>query len=257
MTVSFERRGMIGILSLDRPDKLNAMTHEMGDALQETLKVKAASPELRCLILRANGRAFSAGGDLDFLSRNLARDHDANERDMRAFYDKFLTIHHMPIPTLALVHGRATGAGLCLALACDVRILAEDAILSFNFTHLGLTPGMGGTWLLPRIVGYAKAADLAFSGRSIEASEAHRWGLAEYVVPPDDLLPQGLRWAERVARGAPEAVRKTKALLRANALLSLEEALAVEAQAQADAFAGRELPEGIRALKERRRPDYA
>lgn len=257
MSVEFERRGAVGILTLARPDKLNAMTHEMGDRLQDVLAGPAAASDLRCLVLRAAGRAFSAGGDLAFLQDNLQRLPADNEADMRGFYGKFLALREVAVPTVALVQGRATGAGLCLALACDVRILAADALLSFNFVRLGLTPGMGGTWFLPRLVGPSRAADLAFTGRTLSAAEALAWGLAEYVVPDETLLAEGLRWAEQVAGAAPEAIKATKRLLRANASLDLSEALDAEARAQAEAFAGAELPQGLSALLERRTPQFS
>lgn len=256
MSVEFERRGTVGIVTLARPEKLNAMTHEMGDRLEAILAGPAAAPDLRCLILRALGRAFSAGGDLGFLQENIRRERATNEADMRRFYAKFLTLREAAVPTLALVQGRATGAGLCLALACDVRMLAEDALLSFNFARLGLTPGMGGTWFLPRIVGPARAADLAFTGRTLTATEALTWGLAEYRVPGDALLSEGLRWAEQVAQAAPQALRVTKRLLRDHSALGFSEALNGEARAQAEAFAGTELAEGLSALLARRRPEF-
>lgn len=256
MSVRFERRGAIGVLTLDRPDKLNAMTHEMGDRLAELLAGEAGAQDLRCLVLRAEGRAFSAGGDLGFLEANAAREHGANVDEMRRFYGKFLAIREAAVPTIALVQGRATGAGLCLALACDLRVAAADALLSFNFVRLGLTPGMGGTWTLSRIVGQAAALDLALTGRTVDADEARALGLVSRVVPTAHLLDAGLRLAEEIAEGAPAAVRATKALIRAAARTELVDALDEEARAQADCFAGAELREGLAAIREKRKPAY-
>lgn len=256
MSVAFRREGPIGILTLDRPDKLNAMTHEMGDRLVALLAGEAGAPDLRCLVLCAEGRAFSAGGDLAFLEANAARSEAENTEEMRRFYGKFLAIREAAVPTIALVQGRATGAGLCLALACDLRMAAADALLSFNFVRLGLTPGMGGTWTLPRIVGQATALELALTGRTVGADEARSLGLVSRVVAPDELLPEGLRLAAEIAAGAPAAVRATKALLRQPAEQPLAAALDAEARAQAVCFAGAELGEGLQAIRERRAPRY-
>ena len=256
MTVTFSREGAIGVVTLARADKLNAMTHEMGDLLAELLAGPAAAPDVRCLVLRAEGRAFSAGGDLAFLEANAARDEATNADDMRRFYAKFLTIREAAVPTIALVQGRATGAGLCLALACDLRIAAADARLSFNFVRLGLTPGMGGTWLLPRLVGEAVALDLALTGRTIDADEARAIGLVSRVAPPEALLADGLRLAAEIAEGAPAAVRATKALLQHATARPIADALDEEARIQARCFAGPELREGLRAIRERRAPVY-
>lgn len=256
MTVKFERRGAIGVLTLDRPDKLNAMTHEMGDRLAELLAGEAGAPDVRCLVLRAEGRAFSAGGDLAFLEANADREHGANVDEMRRFYAKFLAIREAGVPTIALLQGRATGAGLCLALACDLRVAAADAQLAFNFVRLGLTPGMGGTWTLSRIVGQAAAMDLALTGRTVDADEARALGLVSRVVPTAHLLDAGLRLAEEIAEGAPAAVKATKALIRQAAHMELADALDEEARAQADCFAGTELREGLQAIREKRKPAY-
>ena len=175
--LGYRREGAIGILSLNRPAKLNAMTDAMGDALQALVPELNADPELRCLLVTGEGRAFSAGGDLDFLETNSRRDPAENEPTMKAFYTKFLAIREVEVPTIALLHGRATGAGLCFALGCDMRLAADDALLSVNFVRVGLTPGMGGTWSLERLVGPARAAELLFTGRTVTAAEALTMGL--------------------------------------------------------------------------------
>ncbi|MEB3196302.1 MAG: enoyl-CoA hydratase/isomerase family protein [Candidatus Sericytochromatia bacterium] len=256
MNVTLAQEGAIAHLTLARPDKLNAMTHAMGDELSAAVQRIAQTPGVRCVLLSAEGRAFSAGGDLAFLEANLSRSESENQADMRAFYDKFLSIRDLPVPTVALMQGRATGAGLCLALACDMRLAATDAALSFNFVRLGLTPGMGGTWLLPQLVGLPTALDLALTGRTIEAGEALQLGLVQRVVPSDALASAGQALAREIASGAPQAIRQTKALLRRAAGTSLAEALDAEAAAQAIAFQGSELREGLAALRARRAPAY-
>ena len=256
MSVTFRRDGAVGVITLDRPDKLNAMTHAMGDALGALLAGPAAALDLRCLVLRGEGRAFSAGGDLAFLEANAGRALDENEADMRRFYAKFLAVSEARVPTVALVQGRASGAGMCLALACDLRLAADDAALAFNFVKLGLTPGMGGTWTLPRIVGEARALELALTGRTVEATEAAQLGLVHRVVPRAALDAEGLALAQAIAANAPGAVRATRALLRATPRLPLADALDAEARAQAQAFASPDLQEGIAAIKQKRAPRF-
>lgn len=251
-TIRYRREGAIGVLTLDRPAKLNAMTHAMGDAIRALVAELNADPELRCVLVTGEGRAFSAGGDLAFLEENSQRSPAQNEADMRDFYTKFLAVRAIEVPTIALLHGRATGAGLCFALGCDMRLAADDALLSVNFTRVGLTPGMGGTWSLSRIVGPALAAELLFTGRTLTAVEAKEIGLVNGVYAGDRLFEAGMGLACQIAEAAPGAVKATKKLLRENATRGLDEALEAEALAQATAFASEDLKEGIAAIRERR-----
>lgn len=246
----------IGVLSLSRPDKLNAMSHEMGDAIRALVTRLNAEGTVRCVLVRGEGRAFSAGGDLAFLERNMSQSPEANRDEMLDFYGKFLAIGELDVPTIALVHGRATGAGLCFALGCDMRFAANDALLSVNFVRLGLTPGMGGTWTLQRLVGSARAAELLYTGRAVSGLEAAAIGLVNGACAPESLLDLGQSVAAEIASAGPQAVRQTKALLRAAPSLELAAALDAEALAQAHCFAGSELREGLQAIRERRPAVY-
>jgi enoyl-CoA hydratase len=254
--VTYQREGNIGILSLNRPEKLNAMTEAMGSALEMWVGRLNAEAGLRCVMVRGEGRAFSAGGDLDFLVANTERQQAENACAMQIFYQRFLALRELVMPSMALLRGRATGAGLCVALACDLRFAAADALLSVNFTRVGLTPGMGGSWLLPRLIGPAKAAELLYTGRTVSAAEALAMGLVNGVFANDALEYEGRKVALAIAEAAPEAVRETKALLRASETLSLAGALEQEASKQAKCFAGPELREGIEAIRDRRAPRF-
>lgn len=254
--ITYNREGAIGVLSLNRPDKLNAMTHEMGDAIRALVPQLNADRDLRVLVVRGEGRAFSAGGDLRFLEENSRRAPSENEEVMVDFYTKFLALREVEVPTIAAIHGRATGAGLCLALGCDMRFAAEDALLSLNFVRVGLSPGMAGTWNLPRLVGPARAAELLFTGRLVPAAEALSIGLVNGVFAPDQVLGGVMVLAAQIAEGAPNAVRSTKALLRQAEDLPLEDALGAEAHAQAMCFASQDLAEGIAAIREKRPPRF-
>lgn len=171
---------------------------------------------------------------------------------MRAFYQRFLCLREVEVPTIAMVHGRATGAGLAMALACDVVLVAEDALLSLNFVRLGLSPGMAATWSLPRLVGPQRAAEILFTGRDLSGQEAVALGLALKAVPAEALRAEGLALAQGIAQNAPLALRLTKAALRQNATASLPDALAREALAQAACYASSDYAEGLAALRERR-----
>lgn len=253
--VRFETIGPIAFITLARPDKLNALTHAMGDAVRAHVAGINADPAVRAVIVRGEGRAFSAGGDLDFLRENAARTEAENQAGMREFYAKFLSLRDLEVPSIALIQGRATGAGLSFAMGCDLRVASEDAKVSANFVRVGLNPGMGATYLLERLIGPARAAELVFTGRDVEMGEALAIGLVNHVVQADRLEAVGIELAERIAANAPVAVRRTKALMRRDSD-ALSRALDGEAAGQAACFATEDLQEGIRAIQERRPPRF-
>jgi enoyl-CoA hydratase len=175
---------------------------------------------------------------------------------MLPFYRTWLAIRDLEVPTIAAVNGAAVGAGLCLALACDLRYAATGARLSAPFTALGLHAGMAATWLLPEAVGVVRARELLLTGRAVDAAEAAAIGLVNGVVPADSLLDEVLATAARIAAGAPVAVRLTKAGLSGGAFRSFEDALAWEAIAQPVTMATDDLREGIAAARQRRAPRF-
>ena len=175
---------------------------------------------------------------------------------MLPFYRAWLGIHDLEVPTIAAINGHAVGAGLCLALACDLRYAAAGATLSAPFTALGMHAGMAATWLLPEAVGMPVARELLFTGRRVDADEALRIGLVNGVLAPEDLLDGALKVAGQIAANGPVAVRLTVAGLRNGAHRSLDAALQYEALAQPVTFATADLAEGIAASKERRTPKF-
>ncbi len=245
----------IAVLTLARPDKLNALTHAMGDLVVEAVAAINADSGVRVVLVRGEGRSFSAGGDLDFLRENAARSVDENTAGMRAFYEKFLSLRRLTVPSIAVLQGRATGAGLTLALGCDMRVAADDAVVAANFVKVGLNPGMGGTYLIERLVGSGRAAELVFTGRDVPMGEALTIGLVNHVVQPDRLEETAWKLARSIAANAPVAVRRTKAILNRQ-VRDLSEALDLEAAGQAECFASADLLEGIRAIQERRKPEF-
>ena len=246
--------GAVATLTLDRPSALNALTVPVKVALREALESLAADGGVRAVILTGAGRAFCAGQDL--AERQLP-DAASLEVEVRERYNPIIrAIRSMGQPVIAAVNGVAAGAGASLAFACDLRIAAEEARFVLAFGRIGLVPDSGATWLLPRLVGPAKAAELTFVGESIDADEALRLGLVSRVVPADQLLGEARALAERVADGAPLAMALTKAALQRSATITLDEALEDEARLQGIAGASADHAEGLAAFQEKRPPRF-
>jgi enoyl-CoA hydratase len=241
---------------LNAPEKLNALTEELGEAFATTIAALRQEPDLKAIVLTGAGKAFSAGGDLAFLLDRTTDAPHENSLRMRLFYERFLSLRSLPVPVIAAVQGAAVGAGLCLALACDMRVVASEARLGATFVGLGLHPGMGGTHTLPRVAGNETAAYLLLTGALISGAEAVARGLAFEHVPADRVLDRAIEVARQIALQAPLAVRQTLRTLRAREDEGLERALAREADAQALSYATSDLREGIAALREKRAPVF-
>jgi len=244
------------LLTLDLPERRNAMTTELTDAWQTELAAIAADPVVRCVVVTGEGKAFCAGGDLGWIAESPDLTVDAIRSRMLPFYRAWLAIRALEVPSIAAVNGPAIGAGLCLALACDLRYAATGAIFSAPFTRLGMHAGMAATWLLPEAVGLPAAKELLLTGRTVDAEEAFRLGLVNGVSAPEGLLDTALETAKRIAEAAPVATRLTVAGLRAGGHRSMEDALQFEALAQPVTFGMADLREGLAAAKERRTPKF-
>jgi enoyl-CoA hydratase/carnithine racemase len=262
--IGLSREGGVATLTFDDPERRNAMTEAMGRALAERVRELSAEDDLRAVILTGAGSAFSAGGDLDMIEskaragveRPGGEVREGHRRFMRAFYGLFLSIRELPCPALAAINGHAIGAGFCVALACDLRIAAQEARLGLNFTRLGIHPGMGATWLLPRLVGPAVAADLLFTGRVVDGIEAERLGLVNRALPRTEVMDAAGLLASEIAGAAPGAVRATKQSLARSTEATLSEQLDTEASEQALNYESQDLLEGIAAARERRSPRF-
>ncbi len=248
----------VAVVVLDDPDRRNAMSVEMGEALRSTTEELGADERVRAVVLTGEPPAFSAGGDLamleDYARRTREENFDATE-SMRSFYARFLSVRDLPVPVVAAVNGHAVGAGLCVALACDLRIVADDAKVGLNFSRLGLHPGMGGSWLLPQAVGTQRAAELLYTGRLATGDQAASWGLALESLPADEVLARGVALASEIAAAAPQVVRQLKQTLSIPAA-TLDEALGREARCQAVNYGTEDLVEGLAAGRERRAPSF-
>jgi len=264
--VRIERRADgVALVTLNDPERLNAMTEAMGGAIQGAVAALGDDASVRAVVLTGAGRAFSAGGDLDMLVRmteagNADRGgptRTAQRAFMGRFYRMYLSVRDLSVPSIAALNGPAIGAGLCVALACDLRVAAREAKLGLNFTRLGIHPGMAATWTLPRIVGSARAAELIYTGRIIDGEEAARIGLANRAVAREEVLPAALALAAEIASAAPVAVRGAKRSLALSEAADLSAQLDQEAAEQAICYESADLLEGLAAVREKRAPRFA
>ncbi len=175
---------------------------------------------------------------------------------MRAFYERFLAVRQLPVPVIAAINGHAVGAGLCVGLGCDLRIVANEAKVGLNFARLGLHPGMGGSWFLPRILGEQRAAKWLYTGRLFSGAEAAADGLALEALPADEVLPAAIALAEDIAAASPTVVRQLRATLATSPTNDLDAQLDLEAAMQSVNYGTEELAEGLRAGRERRDPRF-
>ncbi|MCG5216606.1 enoyl-CoA hydratase-related protein [Streptosporangium soli] len=245
------------VLTFNLPDRRNAMTDGMTEEWRQAMAGLAADPAARCVVVTGSGSAFSAGGDLSWLADLGAEDVPALRDRMLAFYRTWLAIADLEMPTIAVVNGPAVGAGLCVALACDLVYAADDAKLLAPFTALGLHPGMAATYLLPRVAGVGVAREMLLTGRAMLGAEAARVGLVTRSFPGETLLPEALKIARQVAAKAPVATRLTKVALNGGGHPDMEAALRWESLAQPVTMASADMAEGIKAQRERRPPRFS
>lgn len=246
----------VAVLTLDLPERRNAMTPELTAAWAEAVDDLAADPGLRCVVVTGAGSAFCAGGDLGWLSEG----GELSVADIRArmlpFYRTWLSIRRLEVPTLAAINGAAVGAGLALALACDLRYSVPTAKLSVPFTALGIHAGMATTWSLPEVAGLPVAREMLLTGRVVTGAEAVALGLVNRTFEAEVLLDEVLGIARTIASRAPLATRLTTVALRGGGHPDLDAALTWEALAQPVTMATEDAKEGVRAQKERRAPTF-
>jgi 2-(1,2-epoxy-1,2-dihydrophenyl)acetyl-CoA isomerase len=250
-------RGSEGVatITLDRPEARNAIDIPMRGELLAALDELERDAGSRVVILTGAGGHFSAGGDVKTMAarRQTAAEGRARVESLNRFV---IRLFEYPKPTVAMVDGFAVGAGCNIALACDILIASDRARFGEVFARIGLVPDGGGTWLLPRLVGLAKAKELVYSADIIDAAEALRIGLVNRVVPAAELESATRTLAARIAAGPPGALGLAKALLNRSATVDLGTALGFEAYAQAQAITTEDHAEGVRAFLERRPPTF-
>lgn len=242
----------VTVLSLALPDRRNTMTAELTTAWAATIERLRRDRSIRCVVVTGQGSAFCAGGDVSWIGSEPDATVDTLRDRMLPFYRTWLSVRTLDVPTIAALNGPAVGAGLCLAMACDLRYAAEGAKLSAPFTALGMHPGMAATYLLPELVGLPAAREILFTGRVLSGAEAVATGLVNRVFPAGTLMDEVLGIAATVAAQAPVALRLTKVALAGGGPTTFDAALEWEALAQPVTLATADLQEGLRARAERR-----
>ena len=246
----------VAVLTLDNPDQRNAMSDAMTASWVAAVDELAADRGLRAVVVTGAGSAFCSGGNTGWIASEPDATVDELRTRMVAFYRAWLSIRRLEVPTIAAVNGPAIGAGLCVALACDIRYAARGARLGAPFVKLGMHAGMAATYLLPNVVGEAHARDLLLTGRLVDADEALRLGLVSRVLEADGFLDEVLATAAGVAATAPVASRLTTVALRDGGHADFETALQWEGLAQPVTLATSDLQEGIAAAREKRPPRF-
>ncbi len=259
--IAEERRGAVLIWTLDREARLNALPDLAdGDEMAAACERANADAGVRCVVLTGAGRAFSAGGDLTAMRdrRDLFEGSGAaiRERYRRVVHRIVRSLYGLEVPLIVAVNGPAMGLGCDIAGLADIRIASDRASFGVPFLKLGIIPGDGGSWLLPRNIGYARAAEMLFTARSIDAETAERWGLVNRVVPHDALLDEALATAAQIAAQPPQALRMAKALLRQGRDMNFDQMLEMSAAMQALAHLTEDHQEGVAAVLEKRPGDF-
>ena len=251
--VRYESDGTIGVITLNRPDNRNSMTPELLDAFAAASARARADRAIRCVVVTGTGACFSAGAD--FKSTLQRADGAPHERSY-AMYEPFLSLLDIEVPVVGALNGHAIGGGFGLSLMCDLRIGAEDAKYGANFVRLGLAPGMAISYLLPYLIGLARANELLLSARLVEGREAAALGILNRALPAADVLREAMTLASTIAENAPLAVRETTAAIRRALDLDVRAGARLESYAQAETVATEDAKEGIAALLAKRPPVF-
>ncbi len=256
-TSSLLRRqdGAILSLTLNRPERLNALDRALLGELSEALSDVANADDLRLVVLSGAGRAFSSGQDLG--ESSAIADGAAARETLERFYNPIIRqIRDLPLPVIAAVNGIASGAGAALALACDIVIAAAEARFDFGFARIGLVPGAGCTYLLPRLIGRARATAILLLGESVSAKEAAEWGLIWRAVPDADFPRETAALAEKLAAMPTRSLGLIKQALDESGHHSLPAQLACEAEWQGEAADSEDFQEGLAAFRAKRKPRF-
>jgi enoyl-CoA hydratase/carnithine racemase len=248
----------VATITLDRPERLNALTFEVYDELREVFLALDREPGVRAIVLTGAGRAFCSGGDVeDIIGPLLARNYQGLLDFTRATGALILSMLRCRRPIVGALNGTVAGAGAVIACACDLRVAAEDAKIAFLFTKVGLSGAdMGASWLLPRLVGTGRAMEMLLTGDFVDAAAAERLGLYNRVVPKAEVVANARELAERLARGPSFGLEVTKKMVLREAALDLESAMAAEVEIQAACMEDPNFREAYEAFRDRRPPRF-
>ena len=253
-----DKDGAIATITLNRPERMNTISREMLDQLTEALLDADRDQQIRVIILTGTGRAFCAGLDVKSAAEGTGIGNLATTVtptiDRRATPPTVL--HNLDTPTICALNGGAAGYGFDTAMGCDIRLAAQGAKLSAAFTKRGIVPESGGTWILPRLIGWARASELIFTGRTLLAEEALEMGLVNHVVPADQLLDKTRELAEEIANNAPMAVQASKRMMRAGLAEGFDDHVHHVFLQLLPLFQSEDFREGLASFLEKRSPDF-
>ena len=255
--VRVDRQGEVGTVLLNRPGKLNAFAGEMRDMIGDAVEQLGGDPSIRAIVITGEGRGFCAGADIDYLHELVA---EGNARDFQRLLvagERVVTeIRAAEKPVIAAINGPAAGGGANLALACDLRIMADTASIGQTFVRIGLHPDWGGTFLLPRLVGASRALELMWSGRMVGAEEALAIGLVNRVVPAAAIRDEAMAWARQLAAAPPLAAARIKRAVHESLDSDLETMLGIELENQLVCFESQDVKRGLFAFSGKETPRF-
>lgn len=252
----------VAVLTLNHPEQRNPISEmETVDAFVDTLKAVENDSDVRVLIITGAGSAFSSGGNIKHML-NKEGMFEGSANDVRENYAKViqripLALHALNVPTIAAINGPAVGAGCDLAMYCDMRIASTNATFAESFIKVGIIPGDGGAWILPKVAGFGRAAEMMFTGDAISAQQAMDWGMLNRLVEPESLMDEAQALAKRIAVNAPQALRASKQLLRAATTMPLDSLLQMSAAIQANLHQTDDHIEAVSAIIEKRKPTFS
>jgi 2-(1,2-epoxy-1,2-dihydrophenyl)acetyl-CoA isomerase len=257
-TIQLEMHGAVCVLTLNRPERLNALNVQVANDFKAAVS-EALERGARVIVLTGAGRAFSAGGDLREMQEIAKQDGRVEaffDEPLRLLNEAILLIRQTPVPFIAAVNGVASGGGCNLALACDLVVAAEGARFNQAFIKIGLTPDCGGTFILPRLVGWKRATELLFSGDLISAQAAAEMGMINSVAPDEELMNNAMAMANKLAQAPTAAIGRIKKLLDASAANDLGSQLDLERKTQIESGKTKDFAEGVSAFLEKRPPRF-
>ena len=252
-TVKINKENKVASIEINRPDVLNAFNSQLIWDLQEATKLVKDDDNIRVVVLSGSGRAFSSGADLSEADGNWDGSKDAL---VRGFKPSFENIISMPKPVIASIQGPAAGIGAAFAMACDLRVMSDDAYILSVFSNIALIPDGGLSWLLPKYLGYSKAYEYAIEAKKIDAKECLQFGLANKVTTVDKLKEDTLEWAARLAKRSPQALANTKKLMRESLSNSYWDTYQSEAEIQNSLTRSPQNEEAVIAFFEKREPNF-
>lgn len=254
-TLLFEVSEAVATITFNRPDVLNATNDQFYRELSSLIRAISQDPDIGAVVITGAGRGFCAGADVKAMNPDMNL-LDRRKRHRWILDDVLRPLIALEKPVIAAVNGPAVGAGFNIALAADILIASEKAVFSQIFTRLALVPDLGGLYLLTRVVGLNKAKELCFTARKIDADEAHALGIANHVVPAEELMAKAFKLAREIAAGPPTALSMIKTLLNKSSTSTLDQMLEYESYAQTLAYTTAEHREGVAAFREKRNPEF-